>query len=146
MKLQLMIAVAVGSQGCGGSSKQQQVSHEAASCDEVSCLLVDQQSACCRALPHEPDKLDRKEIEAAISKVVGDADQCASRHHYEGYFVVSIKINADGSVASVGKPPALGGSLDPDLLACISDVMRSARFASTDEGATISYPFEFHAR
>jgi len=154
MKNELMVAVALGSQGCSGPGKQ--ASHEAsptverrasaASCDDVSCLLIEQQSPCCRALPHVPDKLDRQQFEATMSTLLGAADQCASRHHYDGYFVVSITINADGSVASVGKPPALAGSLNPDLLGCIGEVVRGARFASSREGATVSYPFEFHPR
>jgi len=154
MKLEFMFAVAVASQGCGGSNKP--VSHEVSptddrsaigrSCDEVSCLLVDDpQSPCCRAQRHGPDKLDHEQFEATMAGLVGAADQCAIRHHYDGYFVVSIKINADGSVASVGKPPALAGSLDPDLLGCISEVVRPARFVNTSDGATISYAFELHS-
>lgn len=153
MKLVVVVAVAAASQGCSGSSKQ--ASHEAsptgdrrasgASCDDVSCLLIDQQSPCCRALPPAADTLDHEQFDATMSTLAGAADQCASRHHYDGYFVVSITINADGSVASVGKPPALAGSLNPDLLGCIGDVVRTARFASTDGGATLSYPFELHS-
>lgn len=116
------------------------------SCDEVSCLLVDQESPCCLALPHESAQVDREQFDAVMAKLAGLADECGRQHHYAGYFVVAVEINADGSVASVGKPAALATNPDAGLLACIGDVVRTARFGASKDGATLSYSFELHAR
>lgn len=154
MKLPCMIVAAAV--GCGGArtppsrAESPAPAHHgpsaaAATCDAVSCVFADYRGACCEALQRAPEELDRARFEAKMSTFADAADRCAAEHHAAGYFVVSIQIAPDGSVASVGKPAAFAGTLDPAVLACITSAVQTARFDATKYGATLSYPFELHA-
>jgi predicted Zn finger-like uncharacterized protein len=127
-------------------------------CDEVSCVLNSYEGACCAKFKKGgrgggaakasgggggggdlPDSLDRTMISDGVAKVKGRAQACGDKSPAKGQVKVSVKVNADGSVASV----TVRNTPDPGLGNCVAAAMQSARFARTQTGGSFAYPFQF---
>jgi TonB family protein len=78
-------------------------------------------------------------ISDGVAKVKGRAQACGDKSPAKGQVKVSVKVNADGSVASV----TVRNTPDPGLGNCVAAAMQSARFARTQTGGSFAYPFQF---
>ncbi len=115
-------------------------------CDEVSCVLTNYSGACCAKFksPPSPDgalprELDHVIIADGIAPVKARALECAQHTSAKGTVKVHVAVGSDGSVtdARVVQTP------DPALGACVSDALKAASFAKTQNGGTFTYPFVF---
>ncbi len=137
------------------------------SCDEVSCVLTNYEGACCSKFKKKgsvggssvggssiggegglgpskkpsglPEAIDRGMIAAGINPVKGRVMACGSKSSAKGTVKVMVKVNSDGSVASVH----VKATPDPGLGSCVAAVVRQAHFAFTETGGTFGYPFVF---
>ena len=131
----------------------------AGSCDEVSCVLNNYEGACC--LPFKKggkttvkppvqigekpkgdvaESLDRGMISAGGAAIKARAIGCGAASSKKGTVKVSVKVNPDGSVASV----TVKESPDPALGNCVAGAMQRARFQKTVSGGSFGYPFVFN--
>ena len=128
-------------------------------CDEVSCVLNNYEFACCAAFKKTgsktvkppvqigekpkgdvPESLDRGMISAGVAAVKGRANACGAQSSKKGTVRVSVKVNPDGSVASV----TVKESPDPALGNCVAGAMQRAHFQKTLSGGSFGYPFIFN--
>lgn len=118
-------------------------------CDEVSCILNNHEGACCakfgkgkpRPSPASdlPEKIDRAMISAGFAAVKARASACGDKVSAKGQVKVSVKVDPDGSVASV----RVTMTPDPVLGSCVANAVQKARFRRTQQGGSFSYPFTF---
>ncbi len=128
------------------------------SCDEVSCVLNNYEGACCQKFrkggsrpsgggttaPRPggsdlPEKLDRAMIAEGVSRVKARVMGCGDKSSAKGQVKVSVKVTADGSIASVN----VTATPDPGLGSCVQSAMQRATFRKTQSGGSFSYPFVF---
>jgi TonB family protein len=128
------------------------------SCDEVSCVLSNYDGACCQKFrkggskpasggtqigekPKSdlPESLDRAMISDGVGKVKAKVMACGDKSPAKGQVKVSVKVNPDGSVASV----TVKSSPDPGLGSCVATAMQRASFKKTASGGSFGYPFVF---
>jgi predicted Zn finger-like uncharacterized protein len=126
---------------------------KAGECDQVSCVVSGFEGACCakfktggktggtaeKPKSDVPDQLDKSMISAGVAAVKGRAIACGNKSAAKGIVKVGVKVNPDGSVASVSVKDTPDGALGT----CVAGAMRSARFARTQTGGSFSYPFMF---
>jgi hypothetical protein len=122
-------------------------------CDEVACLLADPAPACCnkynRRKPADapkgeggsdlPEALGRTEVKEGIDKVRARALGCGDGTSVKGQVKVAVKVNPDGTVASV----TVKETPDEALGACVAGVVKTATFARSQTGGSFTYPFSF---
>ena len=112
-------------------------------CDEVLCLVEGR--GCCgsvkkpKAAPEVdtslPERLVRDDLAEGLKKVNGRLSSCGTRFEVSGVVKLKLTIGADGKVK---KSTANQG--DAEFKSCISGMLKKARFAKTQQGATLSYP------
>ncbi len=113
-------------------------------CDEVTCL-VDGRGCCGKVksnLPVEPEidtslpeRLARNDVNVGLAKVEGRLNSCGVRFEVSGVVKLKLKISPEGKVT---KSSANKG--DADFQRCISAMLKKARFAKTQQGASLTYP------
>lgn len=109
-------------------------------CDEVECVLVNYDKACCAKFDrHLPEAIDRDMIAQAITEARGQIMACGPRTDVKGQVVVRAKVEPDGSVAEV----VVMVTPDVGLGHCVAEQLQLAHFAPTQHGGTFRYPFEF---
>jgi hypothetical protein len=96
--------------------------------------------------PAEPATDPAPAFHAAMAKLEPQANACVADRTFDNYFPVAVTVAPDGSVTAVGKPKAFSGELDPDILGCITTLLRAQRLDTTVNGYTLTYPFELHGR
>lgn len=66
----------------------------------------------------------------------------------EGDLVISFTIDPKGSVSKISLDTARSQITDPDVAACVMDIIKKIQFASSPGGyeTRASYPFNFHPR
>lgn len=117
-------------------------------CDEVECVLTNYEGACCKRFKkpsppptsgEPPETLDKAAVLAGINKVKGKVKVCGEMFAATGRVQVRFTVNGDGRVASadVKETP------DPALGACVASAVKSAIFAKSHKGISVSYPFAF---
>ena len=119
------------------------------SCDEVSCVIDNYAGACCKRFkkpsptpsptPGLPETLDKAAVQAGIAKVKGKVKVCGDQAGVTGRVTVKFKVNGDGRVESA----IATQSPDPALGACVVSVLKTATFAKSQRGISVSYPFVF---
>jgi TonB family protein len=112
-----------------------------ASCDEVSCVLNNNEGQCCAKYRHGavPDTLDRSAISTGVAAVKGQVQACGQQSSAKGRVKVHVRVAANGLVTGV----EIEATPDAALGACVQAAMRKARFAPTEQGGSFSYPFVF---
>ncbi len=120
-------------------------------CDEVSCVLMNYEGACCTKLRNPsspiatslmtpvPEFLDRHLITTGVAMVKPRVAACATRHKEKGIVKVSVRVGADGNVTSV----TVKSTPDEALGACVARAVQGAVFARTQVGGSFGYPFVF---
>jgi len=91
--------------------------------------------------PNLPAELDRGMIADAIQQIRPDVTNCGLTWPATGTVKVSLKVGADGRVASV----TVKATPDPKLGACVAEVMQRAKFPATRNGGGFAYPWMFPA-
>jgi len=86
-----------------------------------------------------PEALDRSMIAEGVGPVKAKVMACGDKSSAKGQVKVSVKVNPDGSIASV----TVKASPDPGLGSCVASAMQRARFKKTQSGGTFGYPFVF---
>ena len=131
-------------------------SKDQAACDEVSCVLNNYEGACCSKFKKGksggstskpassgggdlPDSLDRAMISDGVAKVKARVMACGDKSSAKVQVKVSVKVNPDGSVASV----TVKTTPDPSLGSCVESAMKKASFKRTQNGGSFGYPFVF---
>lgn len=111
------------------------------SCDEVSCVLSNYDSACCAKFRKTNRSLDRVAITDTIATVKPKIHACGEKFPAKGIVKIAVKVRLNGTVsqASVKQTP------DSRLGDCVAQVLRDARFPETDDGGSFTYPFVFDA-
>jgi hypothetical protein len=129
------------------------------SCDEVSCVLNNNEGACCakfkkpeRVVPSRaptsqpaasnedlPDMLDRSMISEGVAKVKARVTSCGDRSPAKGQVKVAVKVAPDGHVTAV----TVKNTPDPGLGSCVASMMQQAIFAKTQNGGSFAYPYTF---
>jgi TonB family protein len=112
-----------------------------AGCDEVSCVLNNNEGQCCAKYRHGavPDTLDRSAISTGVAAVKGQIQACGQQSSAKGRVKVHVRVAANGLVTGV----EIEATPDAALGACVQAAMRKARFAPTEQGGSFSYPFVF---
>jgi molybdenum cofactor biosynthesis protein B len=118
-------------------------------CDEVSCVLEKYARPCCqRYRPADPgfkpkssvpDELDRSMVLAGVEKVKPGVIACGEKLPAKGIVKLSIAVAADGHVQEV----SVKDTPDQALGACVVKAMQRAKFGTTVNGGTFTYPFAF---
>lgn len=123
-------------------------------CDEVSCLLSESPSPCCRKLKKQtkdpkdeakkpagdlPETLGKTEISAGIGTVKSKVLACGDKHGAKGTVRARLVVGADGNVTSV----TVEQTPDADLGSCVAAALRQAKFARSQTGGRFTYPFVF---
>jgi hypothetical protein len=113
-------------------------------CDEVSCVLSDDNPACCAKYKKGPtppagDTLDRVAISEGIAKVKPRIRACGDGLVTEGKVMMAVTVRADGSVGSA----IATQTFSQPVATCVTDVLRAARFRATKQGGAFNYPFLF---
>jgi predicted Zn finger-like uncharacterized protein len=127
-------------------------------CDEVSCVLSNYEGACCakfkkggttpakptvqigeKPRSDVPEALDRTMIANGVGPVKARVMACGDKSSAKGTVKVSVKVNPDGSIASV----SVKQTPDAALGSCVAGAMQRARFQKTQTGGTFGYPFVF---
>jgi TonB family protein len=85
------------------------------------------------------DSLTKADISAGVAKIQSKASACGAKSSAKGKVKVSVKVAANGTVASV----SVKESPDPALGSCVAAAMQKATFAKTKNGGSFSYPFRF---
>lgn len=123
------------------------------SCDEVSCVLTNNDGACCakflrepraaiiRKDPALPDSLDRTSISKAIASVKAGIAACGARWPATGKVKVRVRVSPAGRPVNVD----IESTPDPKLAACVASTIQKATFEPTVNGGSFSYPFVFGA-
>lgn len=118
-------------------------------CDEITCL-VEPGKACCKKYAKKskptgstsnsnlPDRLNKSDVKKGISRVKGRVSSCGDKHNGRGIVTVKIKISGTGKVTSAA---ASGGN--SGLRSCVSSAVKRAKFAKTQKGGSVNYPFRF---
>lgn len=119
-------------------------------CDEITCL-VEPNKACCKKYAKKsnnssssssnsnlPDKLTKSDVKSGIGRVKGRVSSCGDKHNGRGIVTVKIKISGSGKVTSAA---ASGGN--SGLRSCVSSAVKRAKFAKTQKGGSVNYPFRF---
>jgi TonB family protein len=86
-----------------------------------------------------PEALDRTMIANGVGPVKARVMSCGDKSSAKGTVKVSVKVNPDGSIASV----SVKSTPDPGLGSCVQGAMSKARFQKTQTGGTFGYPFIF---
>ena len=86
-----------------------------------------------------PAELSQAEISKGMARIKSKIDACAARTQHQGTVTVSVKVMGSGAVdeAKVKSTP------DGSLGACVVAAVKTAAFARTQKGGTISYSFRF---
>lgn len=119
---------------------------DATHCDEVLCLM--EGKGCCgdtRKLapgnsksevdPNLPERLSRADIEAGLQSINGRLNSCGSRHGISGAVTLKLKISSEGKVQK-----SASNKGEAEFKSCVSNILQKARFATSQKGATLSYP------
>jgi TonB family protein len=132
----------------------------AGGCDDVGCIINNYEGACCakyrkggaskpagggvqigeKPKSGLPDALDRGMISAGLGPVKGAANACGSRSAKKGTVRVSVRVNANGSIASV----TVKEQPDSVLGSCVQSAIQRARFQATASGGSFNYPVVFN--
>lgn len=113
-------------------------------CDEVLCLV--EGKGCCgkaRKLAASepevdtslPERLSRADIATGLKKINGRLNSCGARHETTGVVTLKLKISPEGKVKSSSTNKG-----HVEFQSCIGKTLSKARFARTQEGASLSYP------
>ncbi len=128
-------------------------------CDQVSCVVSGYEGACCakfkpagntgankpvvqigeKPRSDVPESLDRGMISAGVGAVKAKVMACGDKFPAKGQVKVSVKVNADGSIASV----TVKTTPDAGLGTCVASAVQRAKFAKTQSGGSFGYPFVF---
>jgi hypothetical protein len=122
-------------------------------CDEVYCVLMNYQGACCTKfrpagmpVPTEPappstlpETLDRAAISKGIAAVKARVANCGRRTEVSGVVKVRVRVGGDGRVTNV----EITEATDAMLGACVAGEVRKAVFPQTQLGGSFGYPFVF---
>jgi predicted Zn finger-like uncharacterized protein len=128
-------------------------------CDEVSCLLNNNDGPCCakfkkgkKAAPSGgggdspsapksdlPDTLDRDMISGGVAKVKARVMACGDKSSAKGTVKVHVKVTGAGTVSDV----SVSSSPDDALGSCVKAAMSRASFPKTQSGGSFGYPFVF---
>jgi TonB family protein len=111
------------------------------SCDEVSCVLNNNEGPCCAKYKHGavPDTLDRSAISTGVAAVKSQVQACGQQSSAKGRVKVHVRVAANGLVTGVD----VDATPDAALGACVQAAMRKARFTPTEQGGSFNYPFVF---
>jgi outer membrane biosynthesis protein TonB len=127
------------------SNKEVAMDEPKAGCDEVLCLL--EGKGCCGSMakkapaasaandPNLPERLTSPDIKQGLRPIKGRLESCASRNGVVGVVTLKLKISPEGKLLSSNAPKA-----GEEFSSCATDVLSKAKFAKSQEGATLSYP------
>lgn len=120
-----------------------------AQCDEVLCLL-EGKGCCGKAASVKkpsvdegidtslPEDLSRSDISEGLAPISGRLNSCGVRAGLMGATTFKLKISAEGRVQSASTQ-----SGDDAFRACAETILKKAKFAKTQRGASLSYPVIF---
>jgi molybdopterin adenylyltransferase len=120
-------------------------------CEEVACVMEKYARACCARFKPQGetfvpslgsgDNLSKMQIKAGVDKMKPRVIACGEEHAAKGKGTVKLSISVDPA----GNVTDLSVTMAPDdaLGTCIATALRKAKFASTKNGGSFTYPFVF---
>jgi hypothetical protein len=123
-------------------------SPQAAACDEVTCVLTNDEPACCakyrKPSPPIADSLDRNAIDKAVDAIKPQVMACGGS--FAGMMKLGGMVAPSGelTVSHVTGPD--GTDKPADVAACIHGAALNLTFPKTRKGGSFTYPFVFEAK
>jgi hypothetical protein len=97
--------------------------------------------------PETPEDIKHDEFNTTMATLEPEVNKCAAGHGLgRTWFVIGVTADDHGRVTWVGKAKPLRSELDPDVLACVVElVKKKVRFSGPLDPPTRSYAFELDA-